>query len=492
MVDRSATLTFIFSWLKKEFTWESLHGITMEAVKFTSTITDSASSWSGQSRSYANSYATPVVLGQVMSANDPDFSVFWSRAGGTRENAPNGESLKVGKHVGEDTDRSRAAETIGYVVMEAGSGTIDGRGYVARRGGDTILGVGDPSRPDSYSLRGLPTAVTAVATQTGMDGANGGWAVLYGENPVSATRLNLAIDEDQAKDAERIHTNEQVAYFVMEAQETPVEQFGVAVDNSPAQNSAALQLAIDSVAADGRILQFHGDYVFAANSPAARVANGSNIHDGVAAAIIAPNTKIDFNSHTQTVVLTEPVTVDRIYFLSGSETQPADDILFKNGFISDGTTGSPLNTKHASMVVFNLIESDGVEILNVYGGANNPRALLTSAGSHNGVIQLDNPLQMKLGWFAFSEQWTVSDLVFTNASSQDELIDLDAGNSEMNFGTIVVIDDAKLLREVVDINGSSNINIQSIETDGARAVLIASKATYANFAQFAFGRASPK
>ena len=58
---------------------EGEHGVKMEAVKFTSAVTDENNSWMGQSRTYANTYSKPVVIGQVMSYNDPDWSVFWAR-----------------------------------------------------------------------------------------------------------------------------------------------------------------------------------------------------------------------------------------------------------------------------------------------------------------------------------------------------------------------------------------------------------------------------
>lgn len=48
-----------------------------------------------------------------------------------------------------------------------------------------------------------------------MDGADGGWAVLYGASPVS-NQISLAIDEDTVVDTDRKHTTEQVAYWVME------------------------------------------------------------------------------------------------------------------------------------------------------------------------------------------------------------------------------------------------------------------------------------
>jgi hypothetical protein len=54
-----------------------------------------------------------------------------------------------------------------------------------------------------------------------MDGGNGGWAILHGDNPVTADMLNLAIDEDQSGDNERAHTTEQVGYVVFENSGVP-------------------------------------------------------------------------------------------------------------------------------------------------------------------------------------------------------------------------------------------------------------------------------
>ena len=190
------------------------HGVTMEAVKFTSTVTDHSKSWKGESMGYANAYIQPVVLGQVMSDNDPAFSVFWAR-GGSRTSPPGANQLYVGKTVAEDPDRTRADETIGYIVIEAGSGEFDGVGYVAGLGTDSVKGIQN-NPPFVYPLSSLSAPKTAVASLAGMDGGNGGWAVLYGDIPLSADRLELAVDEDQLRDNERRHTTEQVGYIVFE------------------------------------------------------------------------------------------------------------------------------------------------------------------------------------------------------------------------------------------------------------------------------------
>jgi hypothetical protein len=48
-----------------------------------------------------------------------------------------------------------------------------------------------------------------------MDGGNGGWAPLYGASPVGASYIDLVVYDDQANDAERSHTTEQVGYIVL-------------------------------------------------------------------------------------------------------------------------------------------------------------------------------------------------------------------------------------------------------------------------------------
>ncbi len=187
-------------------------GITMEAVRYTSTLTDRRGSWQGQSRSYSNSYSSPVVVGQVMSGNDQDWSVFWAR-GANRSSVPSASTLFVGKHVAEDSDTTRANETVGYVVLESGGGSVGSLSYSVAVGSDTIRGTGN-SPPYSYSLSGIANPQAAVVSSAAMDGNDGGWPVLYGSTPLTSSSLNLSIDEDQIRDGETRHTTEQVAYIV--------------------------------------------------------------------------------------------------------------------------------------------------------------------------------------------------------------------------------------------------------------------------------------
>jgi len=189
------------------------HGVKMEAAKFLSTLTDRKKSWVGQSKAYSQTYSNPVVVGQVMTYSSERWTAFWCR-GTSSTNPPSSGALWVGKHMGEDT-RTRANEMIGYIVIEAGSGLINGTPYVADLGPDSLAGVGN-SPPYAYSVSGISASSTAIVTQAGMDGGDGGWAILYGDSPVRAGALNLAIDEDWAIDSERSHSTEQAGYIVLE------------------------------------------------------------------------------------------------------------------------------------------------------------------------------------------------------------------------------------------------------------------------------------
>jgi hypothetical protein len=202
-------------------------GVKMEAVKLPGfPLTAHAGSWSSQRQAYQNSYSQPVVVGQVVSPDtgippsycpdllcERDWSVFWSR-GTAVSNPPSSSTLYVGRHTGEDSG-GRAPETLVYLVFESGIGTIEGRKYVAALGADAVRGMQNRP-PFNYSLSGLASASAVIVSQAGMDAADGGWAVLYGANAVSATRLRLAIDEDWYLYSERNHTTEQVSYIVFE------------------------------------------------------------------------------------------------------------------------------------------------------------------------------------------------------------------------------------------------------------------------------------
>jgi hypothetical protein len=199
----------------EEGTW-TIDGVNIEAQTYLSTVTDENSSWVGEPQSYGQSYTNPVVLGQVMSENDAGWSVFWCQ-GGHRTIPPSASVLRTGKTVGEDTDTTRADETIGIIVFEAGHGTIGGVEFEALVSADAVRGVTN-SPPYAYSFDTAFSSApqVAVTTMAGMDGYDGGWAYVQGSALATTTGMYLWIDEDQIGDSERDHTTEQVGYVVFE------------------------------------------------------------------------------------------------------------------------------------------------------------------------------------------------------------------------------------------------------------------------------------
>ena len=187
------------------------YGVTLEAVRDTAFNTAYKGGWNRrEQRSYQNTYTQPVVIGQVMSQNDARWSSFWA-SNDSQTAAPNASSFFAGKHVGEDPIRGRADELIGYVVVEAGTGTLGDMAYAAALGSDIVRGQANNNTGYTYSVTGLTNILGVVASSAGMDGGDGGWPVL--KSAPGNGELKLAIDEDQLKDSERNHTSEQVAYL---------------------------------------------------------------------------------------------------------------------------------------------------------------------------------------------------------------------------------------------------------------------------------------
>lgn len=188
-----------------------VNGMKYEAQKYTSTRTDNNKSWVGEAQSYLQTYTKPVVIGQVMSANDDDWSVFWSY-GNSRTNPPSGSALKTGKTVCEDSDKTRADETVGFIVFEEGHWEYSGATIDASVSADRVRGVqNSPPFTGDFEETFDEAPTIAVVTTAGLDGSDGGWAYLYGADPLSTTQVNLAMDEDQIRDSDRSHTTEQVA-----------------------------------------------------------------------------------------------------------------------------------------------------------------------------------------------------------------------------------------------------------------------------------------
>lgn len=213
--NNSAVTTRNVSYLVVEAgNWTLSDGTRLEAATYTSTTTDRSGDWSPDSRSYLNSYTTPIVLGQVMSFNDDEWSVFWT-SDGSQVNPPTASSFATGKHVAGDPSTTRSDETIGYVVIEQGHRNFSGIEYDAHMSGDTIRGIGNTPPYTSSFIQAFSSAPEVVlATMSAMDGGDGGWAFTYGTS--TASLASLAVDEDTIGDTERAHTPEEVFVLAFE------------------------------------------------------------------------------------------------------------------------------------------------------------------------------------------------------------------------------------------------------------------------------------
>ena len=167
------------------------------------------------SASIVHSYTNPVVVGQVMSYNDARASVIYISDCDARQNHPfmagMADGICVGKHIGQIAD-TRNPETVGYIVGEAGSGTVNNVFYELAFGADVVAGNNAGNNGASYALSKHHTM--AVLTQGAEDGGNGSWAVLYGDSPLTASAMGLAVDEEIfTGDQSRNHTREPVYYW---------------------------------------------------------------------------------------------------------------------------------------------------------------------------------------------------------------------------------------------------------------------------------------
>ena len=192
---------------------EAYDGIKMEAYRATSDITAHSSNWAREARNYQQTYSQPVVIGQVMSENDLEWSVFWASEASDRRNIPSTNDLAAGKHKAEDTPINEIIEEIGIIVIEQGIYEARNKVLEAAVGPRTIRGINNNGHKydiNSSVLKG------AVLSANGMRGGNGYWPVLFGPTPVTETKITMIADEDQVADMERNHTREQVAYLAFE------------------------------------------------------------------------------------------------------------------------------------------------------------------------------------------------------------------------------------------------------------------------------------
>jgi hypothetical protein len=188
-------------------------GRKIEGRKYRSTITDHDLGWRGEGQTYLNRYTNPIVVGQVMTYSDTRWSVFYSRGSTDPGTPPNAQSLRCGKHLGEDTPITRLAETVGYIVIEKGHATYSGTEIEFGRTPNAVIGYVEAKYTTTFATPFVTTPIVTIASQVGTNGREGSWAIITGNT--TSTFMGIAVDEDQTFDAERIHPAEEVDYIAL-------------------------------------------------------------------------------------------------------------------------------------------------------------------------------------------------------------------------------------------------------------------------------------
>lgn len=164
--------------------------------------------------SIAGTYSSPVALVGIMSANDPQPSAPFANDCDGRGNPPfqagQADGICVAKHTGQ-ISTTRANETIGVIIAEAGTGTVNDIFYRFQLGANAINGIGT-NASSGYSVP--EDFDSAVATQVGENGGQGGWATLVGADPLPNGFIRLSVEEEIVDgDTSRTHVNEEIVVF---------------------------------------------------------------------------------------------------------------------------------------------------------------------------------------------------------------------------------------------------------------------------------------
>lgn len=168
-------------------------GTPLEAGTITSkTEINHSGNWSNPEMnqlSLVGTFAEPVVMGQIMTNNDTDWQVFWT-SDGTQTNKPTQAKMYIGRHTGGDSDTARDAETLGYIIVDSGSGTTNSVDWIADVTPDTVAGT-DNSPPFSYALSS--TANSGIFKDSTINGYDGGLSggVVTGSNGVLGQAITL-------------------------------------------------------------------------------------------------------------------------------------------------------------------------------------------------------------------------------------------------------------------------------------------------------------
>ncbi|MEO1407068.1 MAG: hypothetical protein AAFV54_11335, partial [Pseudomonadota bacterium] len=276
------------------------------------------------SLSVAAGFTDPVAIGAVITSNDSRATAFHADDCEARQNEPFlsgvGDGICVGYHIGQQADSpAYAAETVGILIVEAGTGTANNVFYEVDRGPTSIDGVGNGGGA-TYSVGG--DFEIGIAALAGENGGQGGWAVLVGPDPLPNNQLRLAVEEEiVAGDSSRGHVGETVDYWIFQ-------------DNNAPQLSLTKSADITTYDFAGQVVS----YSFLVDNTGNTTIDNLSVTDDLIATVTCPVTSLSSGANT---TCTASYTITSADISSGSVTNNAS----ATGTPSGGTLSPATDTE---------------------------------------------------------------------------------------------------------------------------------------------------
>lgn len=188
----------------EEGAWTMPDGTLIEAHTISTNTTAYKNHWNGDSQSYTHTYSSaPVVLHQVQTFNDSSWIETVVYSPSSTSNPPTTSGFRIALN-GAEAVSSHGTETIGWIAMETGTGSIDGIDFEASQTSDSVLGHDNGCNTFSF-VNSYSSSPIVIADAQEQDGGDGGWGVMCS---LTSSQVGFHEEEDQESDSERAHTSE--------------------------------------------------------------------------------------------------------------------------------------------------------------------------------------------------------------------------------------------------------------------------------------------
>ena len=305
--------------------------------------------------------AAPVVVSQVQTNND----AHWVKS---RQYNATAAGVYVALQEEDANTAPHGVETIGWLAMEAGQGSWNGHAYEAAKTADAVTHVWyQISFGQSFGQ--APRFIAALATYDGGDSSH----LRYNRTSLTASGVQVKVEEDTTYDSETNHTTEVVSYLAIQGDGTLTGQVyassgsSVTLDVTPLNYGVACQ---DGATGSGYIM-YSEESVHTRFSAHPPLGNNADhfvcvIYDGnwkydnnSTYYVFTPRStdilvaEVDFSADTVTDLVGQDSTSNGIAYgyASGDLTFEADKW---NGSTNDGEfyiTGTSITTNDSRMVI---------------------------------------------------------------------------------------------------------------------------------------------